>query len=114
MINNLKNSYANKKYAELCDCLRELDRGAIFVENESLNDEILGIIKSNNFFIDDLFGTIEVSQWEVAHIICEIAVRYKFAEDIITYIQNKDYGTDKSAAERYTSLLKNKLSCVSK
>jgi len=114
MIKNLKNSYVNKKYAELCDCLRELDRGAIFVENKGLNSEIVDIIKSNKFFIDDLSGTIEVSQWEAAHIICEIAVRYNFAEDVITFIRSKDYGTDQSTTERYMFLLKNKLSDNSK
>ena len=109
MINNLSDSYANKKYAQLHDLLYELDMKNVFAENDKLNDKITSSIKENNYFIEDLFGSMEWSQWEVAHKICELAMRYNFAEDVIAYIKSIDYTIDKSATDRYEFLLKNKL-----
>ena len=109
MINNLCDSYINKKYAKLYDYLYELQIKNIFVENNKLNREIINNIKKNNYFIEDLFGTMEYSQWEIAHIICELAVQYNFDVELIAYIKSLDCTNDKSAAERYAFLLENKL-----
>ena len=106
MINDLCNSYVNKKYAKLYDLLCEVDMKNIFVKNNKLNENIINSIKKNHYFIEDLFGTMESSQWEVAHKICEIAMRYGFAEDVIAYIRSIDCGTDLSAKNRYEILLK--------
>ena len=78
----------------------------IFVKNNKLNENIINSIKKNHYFIEDLFGTMELSQWEVAHKICEIAMRYGFAEDVIAYIKSIDCGTDLSAKNRYEILLR--------
>lgn len=111
MINNLNDLYANKNYAKLYDWLGELARRAVFSKNNTLDKEILAVIKANNFFIEDLFATIAPSQWEVAHKICELALRYGFYEDIIAYIKSIDYKNDKSAMERYDYLIEKKLNC---
>ena len=52
---------------------------------------------------------MELSQWAVAHKICELAMRYGFAEDVSAYIKSIDYRADMSATDRYEFLLKNKL-----
>ena len=66
-------------------------------------------VKSNKFFIENLFATIDIPQWEVAHKICEVAVRFGFAEDVATFIKSIDYKDDNSAKERYDFLLTKKL-----
>ena len=111
MVNNLNNLHCNGKYSELYDLLCEIERRALFVVDNNLNNDILNCITSNNFFIENLFGTIETSRWDVAHKICEVAVRYDFAEDVATYIKSIDYQDDSSAKERYDFLLTNKLNC---
>ena len=109
MVNNLHNSYLNGKYSELYDLLCEIERMSVFMVNNNLNNDILNAIKSNNFFIENLFDTIEMSQWEVAHKICEVAIRFGFTEDVAAYIENLDYEDDNSAKERYDYLLTKKL-----
>lgn len=109
MIDNLRDSYVNKKYAKLYDLLYELDMKNVFVKNDKLNEDIINSIKENHYFIEDLFGTMELLQWEVAHKICELAMRCGFAEDVSAYIKSIDYRADMSATDRYEFLLKNKL-----
>ena len=106
MVDKLNNSYANSNFAELYDCLDELDRRAVFSENHVLNSDILKTLKSNGYFIGDLFNTIDCALWQVACTICEIAVRYNFAEEVVTHIKSIDFRKDKSAKYRYDSLLK--------
>ena len=109
MISDLDDSYVNKKYAKLYDLLNELEMKNVFVENDKLNEKIVNSIEENHYFIEDLFGTMELSHWKVAHKICELAVRYNLAENVIAYINSIDYTCDKSATDRYEFLLKNKL-----
>ena len=106
MVDRLNHSYANRKFAELCDCLTDLERKVIFNENHVLNSDVLKTLKSNGYFIGDLFNTIDYALWQVACTICEIAVRYNFAEEVVTYIKSIDFSKDKSAEGRYMSLLK--------
>lgn len=109
MVNNLHNSYLNGKYSELYDLLCEIERMSVFMVNNNFNNDILNAIKSNNFFIENLFDTIEMLQWEVAHKICEVAIRFGFTEDVAAYIESVDYEDDNSAKERYDYLLTKKL-----
>jgi hypothetical protein len=109
MVNNLNDSYRNGKYTEVYDFLGEIERMSLFAVNNNLHNDILNAIKSNNFFIENLFDTIEMSQWEVAHKICEVAVRFGFTEDVAAYIKSLDYEDDNSAKERYDFLLTKKL-----
>lgn len=109
MVNNLNNSYLNGKYSELYDLLCEIERMSVFMVNNNLHNDILSFIKLNNFFIENLFDTIEMAQWEVAHKICEVAVRFGFTEDVAAYIKSLDYEDDNSAKERYDFLLTKKL-----
>lgn len=109
MVNNLNDSYRNGKYTEVYDFLGEIERMSVFMVNNNLNNDILNAIKSNNFFIENLFDTIEMSQWEVAHKICEVAIRFGFTEDVAAYIESLDYEDDNSAKERYDYLLTKKL-----
>lgn len=109
MVNNLNDSYRNGKYTEVYDFLGEIERMSLFAVNNNLHNDILNAIKSNNFFIENLFDTIEMSQWEVAHKICEVAIRFGFTEDVAAYIESLDYEDDNSAKERYDYLLTKKL-----
>ena len=109
MVNNLNDSYRNGKYTEVYDFLGEIERMSVFMVNNNLNNDILNAIKSNNFFIENLFDTREMSQWEVAHKICEVAIRFGFTEDVAAYIESLDYEDDNSAKERYDYLLTKKL-----
>ncbi len=109
MVNNLNNSHRNGKYSELYDLLCEIERRSLFALNNNLPEDVLNVIKSNKFFIENLFATIDIPQWEVAHKICEVAVRFGFAEDVATFIKSIDYKDDNSAKERYDFLLTKKL-----
>lgn len=111
MVNNLNSSHLNGKYSELYDFLCEIERRVLFAVNNNLHSDVLNVIKSNKFFIENLFDTIDIPQWQVAHKICEVAVRFGFAEDVATYIKSIDYKDDNSAKERYDFLLYNKLKC---
>ena len=55
IINNLHNSYLNGKYSGLYDLLCEIERMSVFMVNNNLNNDVLNAIKSNNFFIENLF-----------------------------------------------------------
>ena len=111
MANNLNDSHRNGKYSELYDLLCEIERRSLFALNSNLPEDVLNVIKSNKFFIENLFATIDIPQWEVAHKICDVAVRFCFAEDVVAYIKSIDYKADISAKERYEYLLNNKLNC---
>ena len=111
MVKTLNTAYINKKYTVLYDSLCDLERTHVFTENKRLRNEVLDIIKSNNFFIEDLFSTIDVSLWDVALKICEISVFFGFSDDVIAYIKTIDYKNDYSAKKRYDILLKDKLKC---
>ena len=109
MANNLNNSYRNGKYSELYDLLCDIERRSLFALNSNLPEDVLNVIKSNKFFIENLFDTIDIPQWEVAHKICDVAVRFGFAADVAAYIESIDYKADVSAKERYEYLLNDKL-----
>ena len=111
MAKKLDDSNVNRNYTELYECLCEIDGKVVFAKNNSLEKYIFDVFKSNNFFIDNLFGTIDPSQWDVALKVCELALRYGFYEDIIAYIKSIDYKNDKSARERYDYLIEKKLNC---
>ena len=74
-----------------------------------LVDDIFNTIKECNFFIDDLFGSISYSQWDVAHQMCELSNDYNFSDEVIDFINGMNFKDDQSAKERYDFLIQNKL-----
>lgn len=111
MVQTINRAYKNKKYTVLYDSLCELARNPVFTENKTLRNKVLDTIKFNNFFIEDLFGSIDSSQWDVALKICDISLYFGFADDIIAYIKTIDCKNDYSAKKRYDILLRDMLKC---
>ncbi len=97
----------------IIDRLNTVSRNSIYSKVEEgkrfLVDDIFNTIKECNFFIDDLFGNISYSQWEVAHQICELSNDYNFSNEVIIFINDIDFKDDQSAKERYEFLIQNKL-----
>ncbi len=112
MCSDLKKLYKDKKYSAILDKLNSISRNNIYSTTEErrriLVNDILSTIEECNFFIDDLFGDISYSQWDVAHQICELSNEYSFSDKLIDFIKSINFKGDKSAEERYNFLLQNK------
>lgn len=113
MCSELDNLYKEKRYPVITDRLNTISRGNIYYNvNDGkyfLNENILVAIKECNFFIDDLFGNVSPSQWNVALQICDLSKQYNFSDELILFINDLDFKNDKSAEDRYTFLIQNKL-----
>ena len=72
----------------------------------SLSSQILDMFRKNDYFISGLLGNIQTSQWELAHRICDYALRYNFKNEVIEFISSLKFGDNGSAKERYEFLLK--------
>lgn len=103
----IKNEWQNKDYAELLKNISILDDDVLYFTDYKRNKfkpliEIF--IKSNNYFIDELSGEIDIAQWNIALTMTDYAQRYGFGEDLRSYINNLKY-VDKSSEYRYKILL---------
>lgn len=112
MCADLKKLYKDKKYSAIVDKLNSISRNSIYSTIKEgkrfLLNDIFSTIKECNFFMDDLFGDISYSQWDVAHQICELSNEYSFSDELIDSIKSINFKGDKSAEERYNFLLQNK------
>ena len=108
-VNFINEFYKKAEYSKLYNCLRDLGGSEIYAPQGNLDNDIKKAIESNNFFIDDLFATIDEAKWDVVLIMCDISKKYSFADKVVNYIETIDYKNDISAKERYEFLLKNKL-----
>ena len=77
---------------------------------DTLSPKIIDMLKNNEYFLSGLSGNIDVTQWELAHRICDYALNYNFKEEVIDFINSIDLKSSESAKERYGFLLK-KLGC---
>ena len=109
LVNSINDFYKNAEYSKLYNCLRDLGGSEIYAPQGNLDNYIKKAIESNNFFIDDLFATIDEAKWDVVLIMCDISKKYSFDDLVVNYIRTIDYKNDISAKERYEFLLKNKL-----
>lgn len=110
-VNFINEFYKKAEYSKLYNCLRDLGGSEIYAPQGNLDNDIKKAIESNNFFIDDLFATIDEAKWDVVLIMCDISKKYSFADKVVNYIETIDYKNDISAKERYEFLLENKLKC---
>ena len=107
-LNILENLWQQKEYSKLKSELYDFTSKSYCHEKgkyDTLSPKITDMFRKNEYFLSGLLENIDVAQWELAHRICDYALKYNFKEEVIDFINSIDFKSSESARERYGFLL---------